>query len=164
VDIVLRDEPFDGAAATALLAAFASEIASLYPGWHPGVGPSADPGEFVPPAGAFVVAYAGGSPVGCGGFKQIDEQHGEIKRLYVAPGARQNGIARLLLAGLGERAREAGYTAVRLDTGARQPEALALFRSTGYNDIADYNGNEFASHWLEKFLPSSNRTGTTRPR
>jgi hypothetical protein len=41
---------------------------------------------------------------------------------------------------------------VRLDTGARQPEALALFRSTGYNDIADYNGNEFASHWLEKIL------------
>jgi GNAT superfamily N-acetyltransferase len=164
MDVVLRDEPFDGTAASALLAEFASEIASLYPGWHPGVGPSADPGEFVPPAGAFVVAYADGRPVGCGGFKKIDEQHGEIKRLYVAPGARQSGIARLLLGGLEQRAREAGYAAVRLDTGARQPEALALFRSRGYNDIADYNGNEFASHWLEKFLPSSNRTGTTRPR
>jgi GNAT superfamily N-acetyltransferase len=164
VDVVLRDEPLDGAAASALLAAFSSEIASLYPGWHPGVGPSADPSEFVPPAGAFVVAYADGRPVGCGGFKRIDEQHGEIKRLYVAPGARQSGIARLLLSGLEERAREAGYAAVRLDTGARQPQALALFRSAGYADIADYNGNEFASHWLEKSLLSSNRTGTTRPR
>jgi GNAT superfamily N-acetyltransferase len=152
LDVVLRDEPLDGAAATDLLAAFASEIASLYPGWHTGVGPSADPDEFVPPSGAFVVACADGRAVGCGGVKQIDEQHGEIKRLYVAPELRKSGIARLILAGLEQRARESGYAAVRLDTGARQPEALALFRSTGYNDIADYNGNEFASHWLEKFL------------
>jgi GNAT superfamily N-acetyltransferase len=152
VDVVLRDEPLDGAAASDLLAAFASEIASLYPGWHPGAGPSADPGEFVPPAGAFVVAYVDGRPVGCGGFKRIDAQRGEIKRLYVAPELRKSGIARLILGGLEQRARESGYAAVRLDTGARQPEALTLFRSAGYNNIADYNGNEFASHWLEKFL------------
>jgi GNAT superfamily N-acetyltransferase len=164
VDVVLRDEPLDGAAASDLLAAFAAEIASLYPGWHPGVGPTADPAEFVPPSGAFVVAYADGRPVGCGGVKRIDERHGEIKRLYVAPGARKSGIARLILGALEQRARESGYAAVRLDTGARQPEALALFRSAGYGDIADYNGNAFASHWLEKSLLSSTRTGTTRPR
>jgi GNAT superfamily N-acetyltransferase len=152
MDVVLRDEALDGAAASDLLAAFASEIASLYPGWHPGVGPSAAPDDFVPPSGAFVVAYAERRAVGCGGVKQIDDRHAEIKRLYVAPEARKSGIARRILARLEQRARESGYAVVRLDTGSRQAQALALFRSTGYSDIADYNGNEFASHWLEKRL------------
>lgn len=152
MDVELRDEPFDGAAASGLLSGFASEIASLYPGWHPGAGPSASPGEFAPPSGGFVVAYAGGRAVGCGGVKGLGDGSAEIKRLYVAPDARQSGIARRLLQRLEQLALESGHGVVRLDTGDRQPGALALFRSAGYSDIADYNDNPFASHWLEKQL------------
>jgi len=153
MDVVLRDEPFDGVAASDLLTAFASEIGLLYPGWHPGVGPSANPDEFAPPSGRFVVAYADGRPVGCGGVKRLDDRCSEIKRLYVAPDARKSGVARLLLQRLEHLARESGHAVVRLDTGDRQPGALALFRSAGYRHIADYNSNPFASHWLEKRSP-----------
>ena len=135
------------------ICAFASEIGSLYPGWHPSVGPSAKPDEFVPPSGTFVVAYADGRPVGCGGVKRLDDHRAEIKRLHVVPEIRKSAIARLILRRLEHLARDSGYALVRLDTGARQPGALALFRSAGYSDIADYNGNLFASHWLEKRLP-----------
>jgi GNAT superfamily N-acetyltransferase len=126
--VVLRDGAADGPAARDLLAAFASEIASLYPGWHPGVGPTANPEEFVPPSGGFVVAYAGGLPVGCGGVKRLDDHCAEIKRLYVAPEVRKSGVARLILRRLEQLAGESGRAVVRLDTGDRQPGALALFR------------------------------------
>ncbi len=152
MDVVLRDEAFDGAGASDLLKGFASEIASLYPGWHPGAGPSANPDEFAPPSGGFVVAYADGRAVGCGGVKDLGDGSAEVKRLYVAPDARKSGVARLLLQRLEQIAGESGHDVVRLDTGDRQPGALALFRSAGYGDIADYNDNPFASHWLEKQL------------
>jgi GNAT superfamily N-acetyltransferase len=152
MDVALRDEAFDSAVASDMLAAFAAEIGSLYPGWHRGVGPSADPDEFAPPSGGFVVAYGDGRPVGCGGVKRLDESCAEIKRLYIAPEARRSGVARLILGRLERLAGDLGHGAVRLDTGERQPGALALFRSAGYRQIADYNRNPFASHWFEKRL------------
>jgi len=145
-----------------LLDAFASEIAELYPGWSPGTGPSAGPEDFAPPAGTFLLARVGGHAVACGGLKRLDSHHAEVKRLYVAPDARRGGVARGLLAALEEAARARGYRRVRLDTGAHQPGALALFRSTGYVPIEDYNGNTFASHWLEKELPGRGGGKTAR--
>ena len=155
VDVALCEEAFDGRAAAGLLGAFAAEIASLYPGWHPAAGPSATPDEFAPPRGRFVVAYVDGRPVGCGGVKRMDDGAAEVKRLFVAPDARKGGVARLILERLEQLAGESGHDVVRLDTGDRQPGALALFRSVGYRHIDDYNGNPFASHWLEKRLPDS---------
>ena len=148
----LRDEPFDSPAATALIAAFAEEIASLYPGWTPATGPRATAGDFAPPSGGFVVAYEGGRPVGCGGVKSLDGRDAEVKRLYVAPEARGRGVARAILSRLEEVAAATGHAIVRLDTGDRLPGALALFRSAGYREIDDYNGNPVASYWLEKPL------------
>jgi GNAT superfamily N-acetyltransferase len=152
VAVDVRDVPFDGEAAAPLLAAFADEIASLYPGWEPGVGPTATADDFAPPSGRFVVAYQDGRPVGCGGIKSLDGESAEVKRLFVAPEARERGVARLILRRLEDAARESGHTAVRLDTGEHQPGALELFRSSGYSEIGDYNGNPFASYWLEKPL------------
>jgi GNAT superfamily N-acetyltransferase len=148
----IRQEPLDAPAARKLVAAFELEIKELYPSWSASVGPTAKPEEFRPPDGCFVVAYAGDRPVGCGGVKRLDERTAEIKRMYVEPESRGMGVARRILARLEAEAGGAGYRAVRLDTGDRQPEALALYRSAGYAEIPDYNGNPPASFWFEKAL------------
>ena len=132
--------------------AYFADIAGRYPGWSPDLIPSADPAEVAPPAGAWVVAYLGDVPVGCGGVKRLDERTVELKRIYLADAARGHGVGRRLLEELEEHARAFGYERVRLDTGDRQPEALGLFRSAGYVEIADYNGNTWATYWMEKRL------------
>jgi GNAT superfamily N-acetyltransferase len=147
-----RREPLDGSAGRRLLAAFNKEVAAIYPFWSPFVGPTAEPQEFQPPWGGFFVVYADGEAVGCGGFKRLDKRTAEIKRMYVSREARGRGLGRRILEQLEAGAREAGYAFVRLDTGDKQPEALKLYRSAGYQEIPDYNGNPAASYWFEKPL------------
>lgn len=152
MDVTIHAERLDGPSGLRLLEAFSQEISGLYPGWDPTVGPSAAPDEFVPPQGVFLVAYGDHHALGCGGVKLIDDAVGEVKRVCVLPEARSRGIARQLLAALEDAARELGCRVVRLDTGDRQPEALSLFRSAGYEQIPDYNANPYASYWFEKSL------------
>ena len=140
----------DDSDADRLLSGFQADIASLYEGWTPDSGPSADPADFAPPGGDFLVVSLDGEAVACGGLKRLDSASVEVKRLYVAHEARRGGVARALMGALEQRARELGYERVRLDTGAEQPGALALFRSLGYTEIEDYNGNPWAAYWLEK--------------
>ena len=102
--------------------------------------------------GAWVVAYLDDEPVGCGGVKRLDDSSAELKRIYLAPAARGRGLGRRLLERLEQYACELGYELLRLDTGNLQPEALALFRSAGYEQIPDYNGNTWATYWMEKRL------------
>jgi GNAT superfamily N-acetyltransferase len=69
--------------------------------------------------------------------------------MYVVPEFRRRGLARALLAGLEEAAREMGHTLMRLDsTAATWP----IYRDAGYREIPDYNGNPHADHWGEKRL------------
>ena len=152
----IRSEPSDSPAALTLLAGFEADIARLYPGWTPTVGPTATPDDFRPPHGNFLVAYMDGHPVACGGLKRLDSETVEVKRLFVQPDARGNGLSRTMLKALERAAHEAGYLVVRLDTGRNQPEALKLFKTAGYQAIPDYNENPWASYWFEKRLsPSS---------
>ena len=109
--------------------------------------PRAHPEDFAPPGGAFVVGRDGDVVVCGGGVKRLSPTTAEIKRMYVVPEARGRGAARALLGALEEAAREIGYERVRLDTGPRQPHARALYLSSGYDPIADYNANPFASFW-----------------
>ena len=142
----------DGPAGSRLLDEFVDEIAELYPGWGPGVGPTAEPQEVTPPHGSFLVAYLDEAPVGCVAVKKLDHRTGEIKRLYVAPTARRGGVARRLLAAAEDAARQLGCDIARLDTGDKQPASLALFRASGYVEIDDYNTNPYASFWMQKEL------------
>ncbi len=96
------------------------------------------PDEFTAPEGAFLIAYVDGSPIGCGGLRQHSPGVGEVKRMYVEPGARKLGIGRAILRALEQRARELGYPTLRLETGARQPEAISLYESEGYFPIEPY--------------------------
>jgi GNAT superfamily N-acetyltransferase len=145
-------EASDTPASEELQRAYFADIARRYPGWSPDLIPSADPAEVAPPVGAWVVAYLGAAPVGCGGVKRLDDSTVELKRIYLAESARGHGLGRRLLRELEEHARALGYERVRLDTGDLQPEALGLFHSAGYSEIPDYNGNTWATYWMEKLL------------
>jgi pimeloyl-ACP methyl ester carboxylesterase/GNAT superfamily N-acetyltransferase len=149
---VVVEERFDSPASEALVSEYVAEIKSMYPEWTPEVPPRMTAGDVEPPEGRWLVAYLDGRPVGCAGLKRVDERAAEIKRIYVVPEARGAGVARALLARLEEAARATGYDVVRLDTGPRQQASVALFTSSGYEPIADYNGNPVAAYWFEKRL------------
>jgi GNAT superfamily N-acetyltransferase len=108
--------------------------------------------DFAPPNGAYLVGFADGIAVCGGGLKRLDDDAVEIKRMYVVPAARRQGLARRLLGALEAAARERGYRIVRLDTGPRQPHAKALYTATGYVEVADYNDNPYAAYWGQKRL------------
>jgi GNAT superfamily N-acetyltransferase len=104
-----------------------------------------DASMFDPPAGSFFVGYRDGVPVAMGGwrFRGDLEVFGEsevteIKRMYVAPPARRSGLARRLLEHLETTAREAGAAAMVLETGLEQPEAIALYRASGYTCVEGF--------------------------
>ncbi|WP_329005445.1 GNAT family N-acetyltransferase [Kribbella sp. NBC_00709] len=91
----------------------------------------------------FVALDDEGQAVGCGALQVFgpDTAHpgdAEIKRVYVTPAARGRGYARRLLAGLEEVARSAGHPFLRLTTAEQQPEAIALYESSGYARIAPW--------------------------
>ena len=136
-----------------LIRAMAEEIGALYPiGLEaPGM-PTATPGDLGPPGGIFLLGWRDSVAVCCGGVKRLPDGACEIKRMYVAPAARSQGIARALLGALEDAARKLGYSIARLDTGAKQPHAQALYESAGYAPIGNFNANPVASFWGEKKL------------
>ncbi len=151
----IRAVPADGPVATGLVAAMEAELLVVYAGvivTPLAQTPSATPADFSPPGGVYLAVFADGTPVAGGGIKALEPGLGEIKRMYVVPEARGQGHARRLLGGLEAAAAELGYPCLRLDTGARQPHARALYASAGWHAIADYNGNPYAAHWFEKSL------------
>ncbi len=85
-----------------------------------------------------VVVMDGQVAVGCGAFKPFDEDAVEIKRMYVPPTQRQKGIASLVLGELERWAQQLGYQRCVLETGKKQPEAIALYTRRGYHLIPNY--------------------------
>jgi GNAT superfamily N-acetyltransferase len=113
---------------------------------------SAEPHELSPPAGAFLLARLRGEPVGCGGIKHLPGRISELKRMWVAESARGLGIGRRLLERLEELARDRGAAVIRLDTNRTLTEAIAMYRSAGYREVAAFNDDPFANHWFEKAM------------
>jgi len=110
---------------------------------------AAGPGAFAPP-GCFLVARLDGRAIGCGGLKVIDDQIGEVKRMWVAPSARGLGLGRRILAAVEERAREAGLRTLRLETNESLTEAIAMYRKGGYREVPAFNDEPYAHHWFAK--------------
>ena len=148
-------EPFDSGDARALTDAQQEEMRGLY-GGEADIGPTRESAMFVAPDGVFlVIRDDDGRAVGCGGVCRFDRTHGELKRMYVVPDARGRGLGRRLLIELETHARALGYDAVVLETGDRQPEAIGLYRSTGYERIPCYPpyDSRALSLCFEKRLP-----------
>ncbi len=121
-------------------------------GFDPSVGATALPHELRPSRGEFFVVYLHGEAVGCGGVKHHSDAPAEIKRMWLAPQARGLGLGRRLLETLEACAREGGAREAHIETSAVLSEALALYRSSGWVEVAPFNDEPFADHWFEKKL------------
>lgn len=104
-----------------------------------------DPAQFAPPQGLFVVGYVDGRPAACGGWRArersadgLADGDAELKRMYVVESLRGRGLARRLLAELERNAADAGRVRMVLETGTRQPEAVGLYSSAGYQPIPKF--------------------------
>lgn len=148
---LLRAAPTDPAA-RALLATFAEETEQRYGHVFESVAAPQDTiaaDGLVAPDGCLLVLDG----IAVGGVRRLDDETGEIKRMFVAPEHRRQGHARRLLKALEDAARELGYIRVRLDTGPLQPEAASLYKSSAYTEIAPYNDYmPPGSHFFEKRL------------
>lgn len=99
------------------------------------------PGDYVPPRGALILAHVAQAVVGCVAVRPLDPVTAEMKRLYVRPEGRGQGVGRALaLAGI-EHARKAEYQRMRLDTLPQMAEAQALYHALGFKPIPPYRHN-----------------------
>ncbi|MBV9986491.1 MAG: GNAT family N-acetyltransferase [Chitinophagaceae bacterium] len=89
-----------------------------------------------------IVAYEANEPVGCGALKPYSDDTMEVKRMFVVPALRGKGIASAVLNALEQWASELGYQNCTLETGKRQPEAIALYKKSGYAIIPNYGQYE----------------------
>ena len=147
VDVVDPERPD----AQRCLRAYFDELAARFDtGFDPGLSISADADELRLPAGAFLLATLRGEPVGCGALKLHGDEPAELKRMWVADRARGLGLGRRLLAELERVAAANGAAIVRLETNRSLREAIGLYRSSGYREVAAFNDEPYAHHWFEK--------------
>ncbi|MCY1079439.1 GNAT family N-acetyltransferase [Archangium lansingense] len=132
----------------ALLTASEAYAYSLYPAESVHM---LDVRELLTPSVQFLVARsAEGVAEGCGAFVMQDEGCAELKRMFVVPAARSNGLGAFILRRLESDAREAGVRVMRLETGIRQPEAIRLYRRFGYRDRGPFG--DYAPDPLSLFM------------
>jgi putative acetyltransferase len=89
---------------------------------------------------SFYVARVDGAALACGALRVIEPGVGEVKRVYASPRARGQGLGRRILEALEKRARELGLREMKLETGDRQPEALAAFKASGFKPCGPFGG------------------------
>jgi len=135
--VTLAAVPWSDPVARALRRAQQTELSARY----------GDEGTPEPPAEQVAVTLVlalDGDPVGCGSLRDLGDvaEHaagtGEVKRLYVVPGARGRGLARTLVRALEAHAADRGWTRLVLETGLQQPEAIGLYLSLGYRPVPRY--------------------------
>ena len=144
--------------ARSCLRAYFAELASRFDGgFDPALSISAADRELRPPAGLLVVATLRAGPAGCGALKFHRDAPAEIKRMWVAPAARGLGLGRRILAELEARAAAHGVRTLRLETNRALDEAIGLYRSAGYREVAAFNDEPYAHHWFEKDLTDGER-------
>jgi putative acetyltransferase len=126
-----------GPEAVQLIKTLSAELARRYDYLEDGSG-DFRPNDALGPRGAFVIGRRGGRPVACGAIRPLEEDVAELKRIFVEVGSRGRGYAKAIVVELERLASERGYKVVRLETGVRQPEAIALYEKLGYHRIKNY--------------------------
>jgi putative acetyltransferase len=137
MNIEIHPEALDAPVVRSLVLALNTELEQRYP--EEGANHfRLDPEEVGPGRGAFLVAHVDSKPVGCGAVRINEPGVGEIKRMFVIPEFRGRGVAGALLEALHHYARDLGAHKLILETGSRQPEAVALYRRAGFIEIPRY--------------------------
>ena len=95
-----------------------------------------------------IVAYQNDKAVGCSAIKQFDDTAMEIKRMYVLPTCRKQGVATIILSALEKWTKDLGFQRCVLETGKMQVEALELYTKCGYQVTPNYG------QYIGKFIPS----------
>jgi GNAT superfamily N-acetyltransferase len=161
-DHLLVPRPYDHPHARALALALYRDQLQRY--GH-AENPHCDARTFDPPEGLFLVAYAGRTPVGCGGFRRYDEQTAEIKRMFVHRRHRGRGLGGRILNALETAAARSGAGHVLLETGARNLAACALYTRFGYQPVPGYSPNRDSkvNRAFARSLVGGQSKKTTRP-
>ncbi|MGO8831607.1 MAG: GNAT family N-acetyltransferase [Roseiarcus sp.] len=111
-----------------------------------------DAADMVRPRGAFLLAMSDGMPIGCVGLKGAGGELAEIKRLWICPTARGLGVGKRLMRAAETVARELSVEILRLDTNSALPEALKLYRTSGWVEIDRFNEDPYPDRFFEKRL------------
>lgn len=138
-----------------LAAALWAELSTIYPEM---TAPPFPPRDIVGDRAVFMVASLGDAAIGCGAIRPLPEgpaEIAEVKRMYVAPEARGRSVAAAILRELEAWAAERGYVTARLETGGRQPIAIHLYETHGYQPIPPYgqHPDDRLARCFEKALP-----------
>lgn len=141
VTIVPATTPADTAQARVLFLEYAAEskLDLCFQGFEEEL--ATLPGKYAPPSGRLLLARDGERTAGCGALRELSEGVCEMKRLFVRPAFRKQGVGRLLAERLIEEARQIAYGTMRLDTLASMRAALALYESLGFRRIPAYYAN-----------------------
>jgi DNA-binding MarR family transcriptional regulator/GNAT superfamily N-acetyltransferase len=135
------------------LRAYAAELGQrLEGGYDPSRSRRVEVADMMPPRGVLLIASLHAQPVGCGALWLHADKSAEVKRMWVAPVARGLGVGRRLITELETHARREGVHVLRLDTNHALAEAIALYRSSGYEEIPRFNDEPYADHFFEKRL------------
>ncbi len=127
-------EPFDSADARRLITALDAHLAGRYPP-EQRFGPNLKPEHLARGLGTFVIARADGRAIGCGAFRLLNVTTAEVKRMYVEPEVRGQGVAKQILDHPEASAEALGARRLVLETGIHQTEAIGLYRWAGYQQI-----------------------------
>ena len=146
-------DPAHPSARHCLLAYFAELDRRFDTGFDPALSIPADDDELRLPAGLFLVATLDAKPIGSGALKFHDNAPAELKRMWVDESVRGLGVGRRLLRELEDHAAKHGVKTLRLETNKTLVEAISLYRSAGYVEVAAFNDEPYAHHWFEKQLP-----------
>lgn len=152
-EVEIRDADPDGPAALSCLSAYYRLLLETFPDFTADMLPLPlpDAGKYRSPDGAFLIAWSDDLPVGCVSLRKLERGTAEVKRLWVHPAARGQGLARRLMRDIENRARDMGFLRLQLDTNSALTTAVTLYRRDGWTDVPAYTAAP-ANLWMAKSL------------
>jgi GNAT superfamily N-acetyltransferase len=107
---------------------------------------------FLPPKGFLLLALDDAEPAGCACSRTLGDRIAEMKRMYVRPSHRRKGIGAKLVQESIQRAKEQGFSEMRLDSAGFMHDAHRVYRSFGFEDIPPYDGSEIPEEYRKNWV------------